>query len=612
MHFFNKNIKSFSLEIFVSFLLLAGILFSFFSCANTTVPPMGGPKDTIPPVLLEVKPDSSSVNFPISGGEIVLTFDEYVILKDIQKNLYTSPPMEKAPKTKIRGKSIIISFPKRLDSAKTYSINFRDAIVDNNEGNPYNRYVYSFSTGGHVDSMMTSGIVFISTSLLPAKDVTVALYSDDSDSVVLKSLPDAVAKTDDFGYFVVRNLKPINYRLYAFKDLNNNNMYDPENEEIAFIDSLFFPSTIMNNKLKELISVGSKDTISALSRPSELSLYMFKENPKKQFIRESKMEQPQMAYIKFFSPWAQVKSVKIDGIDSVFINREFNVRRDSLVVWITDTSYVFRDSINMRIDYLKTDTNNVLTPFVEELTLAAPKPKQADIRTRRERLQSQEKSKREDLLEFEVKVEPALLAKQGFRLEFKSPLSNIRRDSISLKSKNPRGDTTLVNFQIVKDSISSRFYNILISDRILLGHEYTLNILPRAFSDIYRNYNDTVIKRGALPTEERLSGLSLDFVNVDGTYIVEITNVTRDKIFRSETISRDQKVIFPYLQAGKYSIKLIQDLNGNGVIDPGVLMQRIQPEKVRLFTLPSGSAIISLPESIELNQKVDIRELFSK
>ncbi len=612
MQFFRKCYKWFSFEIIISIIFLYGVLSSIFSCANTSMPPMGGPKDTIPPVLLSIKPDSSSIDFPISNGEIVLTFDEYVILKDVQKNLYTSPPLKKMPKTKIRGKNIIVDFQEKLDSNTTYSLFFRNSIVDNNEGNPFYQYVYTFSTGKHIDSLMTSGNVYISTTLLPAKDVTVAFYKDDCDSVLFNSLPDALAKTDDFGYFVVRNLKPIRYRVYAFRDLNNNNLYDPENEEVAFIDSLFIPSTVMNNSLKELIAVGEKDTLLALSRPSQMNLYMFKENPDKQFIRESKMLQPQMAYIKFFAPWADVDSLSIDGINSKHIKKEFNIRRDSLTVWITDTSYIFRDTLKMAINYMKTDTNSVLSPFWEELTLVAPRPKQLDIRGRRERLQAQEKVKREDLLEFEVKVEPALLAQQGFRLEFKSPLSQIRRDSIFITSKNPRGDTTFVNYLILEDSLSSRFYNLLISDRVLPGHEYTLNMLPRAFTDIYRNYNDTVVKKGALPREDRLSGLSLEFVNVDGSYIVEITNVTRDRVFRTAVISKNGKVSFPYLQAGKYSVKIIQDLNGNGVIDPGILLQKIQPEKVRLYTLASGSAIISLPESTELNQVVDIKELFSK
>ncbi|MDZ4058703.1 MAG: Ig-like domain-containing protein, partial [Bacteroidales bacterium] len=202
----------------VIYLLIALMLYILGSCANTTTPPTGGIKDTIPPRLLKVIPDSGRVNFPLKGGVIEMKFDEYIVLKEPQKSLFLSPPLEKRVETKIRGKSIIITFPLSLDSSQTYSLNFGNSIVDNNEGNQFYNYVYPFSTGDYIDSLMVSGTILNAVTLLPAEDITIALYKDNSDSVLYNSLPDAYSKSDKFGFFVIRNIEPRPYRVFAFKD----------------------------------------------------------------------------------------------------------------------------------------------------------------------------------------------------------------------------------------------------------------------------------------------------------------------------------------------------------------------------------------------------------
>src|SRR5690554_3770345 len=114
------------------------LMFGYFatsSCANTSTPPMGGPKDTIPPLLIEVVPDSGAISFPLEEGILTMTFDEYVVLKDPQQNIFLSPPQKKQPEAKIKGKSVIVRFQEKLDSNKTYSLHFGNSIQDNNEGN---------------------------------------------------------------------------------------------------------------------------------------------------------------------------------------------------------------------------------------------------------------------------------------------------------------------------------------------------------------------------------------------------------------------------------------------------------------------------------------------
>ena len=211
-----------------AFIVANVVLFSP-SCANTTTPPSGGPKDTIPPVIRKMEPMSGAVNVPRHKTRLEFTFDEYVVVKD-PKSLFLSPPLSKAPKYKISGKSVIISFEEDLDSAKTYVLDLTNAIGDNNEGNMFPGFSLVFSTGERIDSMMITGSVVDCNSLKPLKGATVMLYKDQADSAIFLHRPDAAVKTDEWGFFCLRNIQDTVYRMYALMDENGNNLYDPDNE----------------------------------------------------------------------------------------------------------------------------------------------------------------------------------------------------------------------------------------------------------------------------------------------------------------------------------------------------------------------------------------------
>jgi uncharacterized protein (DUF2141 family) len=460
---------------------------------------------------------------------------------------------------------------------------------------------------------MVSGTILNAVTLLPAEDITIALYKDNSDSVLYNSLPNAYSKSDKFGFFVIRNIEPRPYRVFAFKDNNGNNKYDPENEEVAFLDTLFKPTKILKKGLKELEYVDEKDTLIAMSRPSQLDLYLFRENPDKQFIRESKRLQPRMVYVKFSTPEAEVLSLSVDGADSLKIVKEFNIRRDSLILWFTDTTYKVPDTLKLSINYLKTDSLNNLSPFEENFKLVAPKPVKQDMSISKDRsLLPGERVKRADLLEFDIDANPTLFEEEGFVLKFKAPILSVNRDSLKLVFKTPRGEEGKMPYIIQEDSVTSCIIRIKPQGRILTGYEYSLRIADNALIDIYKHTNDSIVKSVSLPRDEKLSKLILDIYGANGSYIVELTNITRDKIFRSYKITGDKKLNFPYLQTGKYSVKITEDINSNGIIDTGSIKDKRQPEKVRLYTLPDGSSVISIPESAELEQRVDLKQIFNR
>ena len=295
-------------------LLIAAYSLHTSSCASTKAAPSGGPKDTIPPVVAGMVPTSNSVSFPLENGKIEIEFDEYVVIKDANKNILLSPPQKKQVKTRIKGKSVIVTFTEPLDSNCTYSLNFGEAIADNNENNPFYGLSYSFSTGKEIDSLMLSGTVMDATTLFPIANANVALFLQAKDSTVITTRPDAVARTDKWGYFTVRNLKNMPYHVFAYTDDNTNNRYDQGNEKIAFLDTVVTPVKVMKKDSQELQYYDPKDTLACLSRPSEVELLIFKENPTIQFIRENKRFSRRGMGIKFNAADAKIDSIGIDGI----------------------------------------------------------------------------------------------------------------------------------------------------------------------------------------------------------------------------------------------------------------------------------------------------------
>ena len=581
-------------------LILGAMMFSH-SCANTTTPPTGGPKDTIPPLLTEIYPLPGASNVPVSNTELKMKFNEYVVVKD-QKSLFLSPPMEKAPKYKIQGKSVIVYFEEPLDSGKTYTLDVTNAIVDNNEGNPYPGYTMVFSTGDRIDSMLVTGIVQDCNTLLPLKGATVMLYKDQADSAIFLNRPDAAVKTDDWGFFCLRNIQDTVYRIYALWDENNNNKYDPESEKIAFIDSLIRPVNMVADSLPELFKYDMKDTVNCLARKQEYELNMFKEKPSTQMIVNKERVGDRTVYITFMAPYAQIDSIWIKGVPAEKLITQFNLQQDSLEIWVNDPKPQ-PDTMLLNVKYMKTDSLGLLNSFVEEIRL--PKPKKSAGKS------SKKDIKKEDTTAVvTITAKPETVEQYGFVMEFKYPLVEDGFDSLSFRYLNPKQQEFKVKYKVEKDSLNLRKYVVRPDVEMLPGYEYFLKIPHRKFKDINGFYNDSTEVKVSLPNDDKLSMMSLALTNVHNKYIVDLLNEKRDKVIRSYIIDKDTTLPFPYLKAGKYSIRITEDINRNGLVDTGILLEHKQPEKVRYYKLADGTFLIDIPEMTELEQNIDLGEMF--
>lgn len=572
------------------------------SCANTTTPPSGGPKDTIPPIVTDIYPELSQTDVPRHKTKLEVKFNEYVVVKD-PKSLFLSPPLEKASKFKIKGKSVIVYFEDDLDSNKTYTLDLTNAIVDNNEGNKFPGFTLVFSTGSTIDSMMVTGIVQDCNTLNPIKGATVMLYKDQRDSAVFLTRPDAAVKTDEWGFFCLRNIQDTVYRMYAVMDENNNNRYDPESERIAFIDSLVTPINKVADSIPELMKYDMKDTLNCLARKTEVELNMFKEQPSVQMIVNKERIGERTAYITFMAPYAQIDSIWIKGIPQEKLITQFNLVQDSLEIWINDPKPQ-PDTLFLNVKYMKTDTLGMLNSFTEEIKLAKP-------RTALVGKSAKKNIKKEDTTTvFTLEAKPELVEQYGFTMEFKYPVVTAAFDSLIFRSVNPRQQEAFEKYTVTQDSLNLRKYTIMPKNQLQPGWEYFLKVPHRKFIDINGFFNDSTEVKVSLPSDDKLSSLSLVLTGVNNKYIVDLLNEKRDKILRSYIIDADQTLLFPYLKTGKYSIRLTEDKNENGLVDTGNLLERRQPEKVRFYKLENGNNFIEIPEMTELEQNINVSEMF--
>ncbi|MCL1973847.1 MAG: Ig-like domain-containing protein, partial [Bacteroidetes bacterium] len=584
---------------------LFGYLMLTPSCANTSAPPSGGRKDTIPPILLRTNPAPNSVLF--KGKRIELTFNEYVKLNDATNQIYLSPPQSKRPVAVVKGKSVVVTFSQLLDSATTYNLQFGRAIQDNNEGNPFGAYSFSFSTGSELDSLVFSGYIADAQTLMPIENASILLHTNLSDTAVYKTLPKALGKTDRWGYFYLPNLKPIPYRVFAVEDQNRNNKFDPDNETIAFLETLFVPLHLFDQERRSEILVDAKDTLSMLNRPIEQTLYLFKEKPKRQILRDKARPQARMFYFTFSAPSAQVLHIDIQGVDSSSIIHERTFWGDTLRYWIRDLS--LPDTLRGTVRYLKTDSLNQLSPAEERFNLTLPK-EEANNRNRLAPRGQQPQEEKKDILKIELIARGEWVEQQGIEFVCSAYPLSVNTESIALQYSTPRNEIIKLPFTLQKDSLDGcRYY--LQTQKWIPETEYTLVVLQNTFTDVYGFANDSLSQKVTIPDPGKFGSITVILKGGEGSYIVELLPETRDKITRTLYMKSGETGIFPYLADGNYVIRITEDKNGNKVWDTGDFALGLLPERVRFYQFSNGTDIIEITDKLELEQTIDLDELFS-
>lgn len=572
------------------------------SCANTTEAPSGGVKDTIPPYIVAINPLPGATGVPTHGASFVFSFNEFVTIEN-SANILLSPPQQKRPVARLRGRNLVVSFEEDLMPNTTYTLSFTDAIADANEGNVFAGYSYAFSTGEKIDSMMITGTVVDCNTLAPVKGATVLLHKDASDSAVFNTRPYAVARTDDWGFFVIPFIQDTVYRLYAIKDANNDNLLNPETELVAFCDSLVRPVMTASDTTREMLRYDMLDTLSCLARHSEYELKLFREIPSQQYLVNRERTAERAAYITFMAQNARINSINVNDFRQNQIISQFNLQRDSLELWI-NSRRAAPDTMKITVDYYKTDSTGVLKPATEEYKLPLANDKRTYSKRSRRDLTTADTT-----CTFTLTATPETIEQNGYTLEFKYPIIYENFDSLKFTYVTPRQTVESASFHVVRDSLNLRKYSVIPDITLLPGYEYRLKVPHRAFRDINGFYSDSTEVKCSLPDDDKLSRMTVSFTGVDRKIIVDLLDEKRDKVLRNYVIDSDATLDFPYLKEGRYCIRITEDANRNSFVDTGSVLERRQPEKVLFYEL-DGDSYIDIPPASELVQTINIAEMF--
>jgi len=590
---------------------IAICLFALFivGCAKQSAP-TGGPEDFEPPVALRSMPVNYSTNF--KGNKFIVEFDEFINLKDVSNELIVSPPLEKKPKVIMRGKKMVVRINNELKDSTTYNFNFFNSITDLNEGNILENFQFEFSTGETFDSIYVGGRLTDAFNKKPIKNAYVMLYRQFTDSTPRTTKPECIGKTNADGYFIVPNMRPYPYYIFALKDMNNNMLFDLPNESIAFSDSSFLPSfqpmeLIDTLKLIEHISRDKKDTVFRdsihqytimVTTIDDIQLNMFTEYYKIQYLKNTYRHIDRQCAISFNMETDSAFSLHL-LMDSVYADNWYLLEQkqptDSVVFWITDTALFKKDTIKMSvsytmydtIDYVKTDTLN----FIYDFSKLKKSKKEKEKKNRGSNLLSKivgeentdnkevKANKKESELKISHNVKQTLDLNKPIQLIAKYPISNYESSKINLIKREEENEIN-VKFKFEKDSLNDRKFNVNFDAEEATN--YTIELVEGFFTDIYGNTNDTLKVDFKTKTTDNYSSIIMNIKGIACKSVLQLLD-SKEKLLKEIDVEADTTVTVDYLTPGKYIYKLFYDANGNGVWDTGKFSELRQPEKVFYF-----------------------------
>lgn len=579
------------------YIALLLVIIGFYACASTGMPD-GGPYDETPPKFVRATPEPNATNN--KRKKISIEFDEYIKLDKASEKVIISPPQNEAPEVKVSGHRVLVEFFDTLRENTTYTIDFGDAIVDNNEDNPLGNFAYAFSTGEHIDTMEVSGTVLSADNLEPVKGIQVGLHKNLEDSAFVKLPFDRISRTDSRGHFTIRGVAPGKYRIYALMDGNQNYFFDSKTEAIAFLDSLVVPDmrpAMRQDTVWNELDTLAYDTIYEVHYtrflPDNLILRSFKEENPMQYLVKSEREQLNR-FSLYFSAKADtlptIKGLDFDEKDAFII--ESNPRNDTIRYWIKDTVMCERDTLTFQMDYLATDTLGQLVPKTDTLRMVNKIDKKRRMALAEEALKKEEKERKKRAKKGDtLKVEPKF-----FAMSVDAPSSLDLNRNIVLKFEEPveHIDTAAIHMAVKVDSLWEDIPFILMGDSVVPrqyqiladwqpGQEYQLKIDSLGIKGIYGLYTNKVENQLKVKTLEDYGTLYLNIVGAGPHAIVQLLN-SSDGVVRQQPVTDKNTCDFYFLQPStKYYIRLFNDDNNNGVWDTGNYEEKRQPEEVFYF-----------------------------
>ena len=606
-------------------LLLTVIIGGVFTSCARMGNPDGGWYDETPPKVLGATPADKATE--VKAQKVKISFDEFVKIDNPTENVIVSPPQIQAPEIKATGKSIEVKLLDSLKANTTYTIDFSDAISDNNEGNPLGNYTYSFSTGAEIDTMEVSGYVVAAENLEPVKGILVGLYANLADSAFEKQPMLRVSRTDSRGHFVIKGVKRGTYRVYALQDVDGNYQFNQKSEMIAFNHELIKPSVMDDTRQDTLWSdslhiADIKRVGYAHFLPDNITLCAFHEVLTSRYLLSVTRNEANHFAVNFSygnPKLPQIKGLNFNAHDA-FIAIP-NAKRDTIDYWLRDTALVNQDTLRMEMTYLMTDSAGQLVSQTDTLEVLSKQPyerRMKQLKATYEKWQKQQEKLKKKGEPYQTEMPRPTLAirmqntneidpEKRLQLQFETPISTIDTTKVHLYTKVdslwyranyqllPAARRNAEGHFVRPDSLKYGM-NYEISADWKPGQDYSFETDSTAFTDIYGAVTPKYKQGFKVKGDDEFGSLVITLTGLDGQpSIVQLLD-RNDKVIK-EVAAEHQQAEFYYLKPETYYLRLFVDSNHNGIWDTGDYAKDRQPEAVYYY-----------PGKIECKAKWDLTE----
>ena len=605
-----------------------GFLLLLAGCASLGTPD-GGPYDEKPPKVVECTPVNKAKNN--DKKKIRIHFNEYIKMENASEKVVVSPPQLEMPNIRAEGKKVKVDLYDSLQANTTYTIDFSDAIVDNNEGNPMGKYTYSFSTGPTIDTMEVSGTVLAAENLEPVKGVLVGLYAADTtfhDTLFSSKPMIRVARTNGSGQFTIKGVKPGKYRAYALKDMDNNYHFSQKSEVIAF-DTVSFSTSqrpdIAPDTVWTVDSVVEKIRMVPFIHyyPDNLVLRSFLEAGQDKHLLKTERKTPESFTLFFTAPQDSLPIIEGIGFDAEkVLLPEPSEHNDTITYWITDTLVSYPDTISFHLTYYDTDSLGVDVLHTDSTMEIVPKTTHAKLE--RERIKQSEDWVKQREKQAKRSKKPLPYEENPFETTY---MTLQTRPGNTL---DPNQNLTFIFSEPIAEVDSSRIHFYQIVDSTETEVPYVFQRLEgqvrqfRLYAEWepkakYRFEADSLTFLSALGNRARsikneirvrstdeFGNIFIKLVGIEqgdtADYVVQLLNKS-DKPVR-QVVAEDGRADFFYLKPGEYYMRMFVDNNGNGLWDTGEYSSLRQPEMVYYFPRP-----IPLRAKFDMEQDWNFRSI---
>lgn len=597
---------------------------AFLSRCASIGTPTGGPKDTLPPVVVAVVPEDGATNF--KSKSIYIEFDEYVQLKDQQKEIYVSPAMGKKPVFTMRGRGIYIQIKDdSLLPETTYAIEFGSSVADNNESNALHGLRYVFSTGSAIDSLICSGYTEDSYTADSLGKSFIWFYEADSvetpdtyDSTIFKYKPSKIARSQNNGIFIAQNLKPVPYRVYAIFDANDNQTYEPSIDKVGFVDGVYNPAEMPD------FSIWYDSVRRYPSADPQLYFRLFTDvSFRRQSLQEATRPEQHKVVLSFGASNPDIRSLRLDSVpqDKIIVE-PLSKGRDTLALWLNVPSESLPDTLRGEIVFMAHDTLNVLRETKEELKLSWRRIESRDQERERERNERARAKAEAAGEEWKEPPTPSTFAmidfaksaevnpEQDLPLEFATPLTRFDSTAVELLSFGEGGDTLRERAIFIPDTANVRRWRL--RSRWLPDRQYRLRIPPDALSDITGEGNDSITASLTVSKVEDYATLRLKVTprHEGDLYILQLVDANGTLLREERGVGAGEHTML-YVPAGDMRLRIIEDVNGNGEWDGGNLVERRQSERAEFYKNDEQEELFTTKTGWEFDLTLDMNRIFA-